>query len=89
MVIFAYPSFVFGLLIRWGLLTRWKFPHYVWSLPLLLCGIISCMWFKSFELGIFCIVVMLILPFVDSLGFRKAVKKEIIKNSGIFKRSGE
>lgn len=56
MVVFAFPSFALGLLIRW------KFPHYVWYLPLILCGIISCMWFKSLEFGIFCIAVMLFLP---------------------------
>ena len=83
MVIFAYPSFVFGLLIRWN------FPHYVWYLPLILCGIISCIWFKSLEMGIFCIAVMLFLPVIDFLGCRKAAKKEIIINSCTLKRSGE
>ena len=69
MVVFAFQSFALGLLIRW------KFPHYVWYLPLILCGIISCMWFKSLEIGIFCISVMLFLPVIDFLGFRKAIRK--------------
>ena len=76
MLFFAYPSFVLGLLIRRGLLIRWKFPHYVWYLPLILCGIISCIWFKSLGIGIFCIAVMLFLPVVDFLGCRKAEKRK-------------
>ena len=30
-LLLTYPAFVLGLLIRLGLLFRWKFPHYVWS----------------------------------------------------------
>ena len=54
-LLLTYPAFVVGLLIRLGLLFRWKFPHYVWYLPLILCGIASCAFAKSLTMGIFCI----------------------------------
>ena len=54
-LLLTYPAFVFGLLFRLGLLFRWKYPHYIWYLPLVLCGIASCAIAKSLEMGIFCI----------------------------------
>ena len=74
-LLFAWPAFIFGLLIRLGLLFRWKFPHYVWYLPLILCGIASCAFAKSLEMGFFCIVSMLILPIADFFGIKKAIRK--------------
>ena len=74
-LLLTYPAFVFGLLIRSGLLFRWKFPHHVWCLPLILCGIASCAIAKSLEMGIFCIVSMLILPIADFFGIKNAIRK--------------
>ena len=74
-LLLTYPAFVLGLLIRLGLLFRWKFPHYVWYLPLLLCGIASCAFAKSLEMGFCCIVSMLILPIADFFGIKKAIRK--------------
>ena len=74
-LLFAWPAFIFGLLIRLGLLFRWKFPHYVWYLPLSLCGIASCAFEKSLEMGIFCIIAMLTLPIIDFSGVKNAVRK--------------
>ena len=73
-LLLTYPAFVLGLLIRLGLLFRWKFPHYVWYLPLILCGIASCAFAKSLEMGIFCIAAMLILPIADFFGIKKAIR---------------
>ena len=74
-LLFAWPAFIFGLLIRLGLLSRWKFPHYVWYLPLILCEIGSCAFAKSLGMGIFCIVSMLALPIADFFGIKKAIRK--------------
>ena len=74
-LLLTYPAFVLGLLIRLGLLFRWNFPHYVWYLPLILCGIASCAFAKSLEIGFFCIVSMLILPIADFFGIKKAIRK--------------
>ena len=74
-VLLTYPAFGLGLLIRCGLPARWKFPHYVWYLPLILCGIASCAFVKSFEMGIFCILFMLALPIVDWAGAKKVARK--------------
>ena len=74
-LLLTYPAFILGLLIRFGLLFRWKFPHYVWYLPLILCGIASCAFAKSLEMGIFCIVSMLILPIADFFGIKNAARK--------------
>ena len=74
-LLLTYPAFVLGLLIRLGLLFRWKFPHYVWYLPLILGGIASCAFAKSLEMGFFCIVSMLILPIADFFGIKKAIRK--------------
>ena len=74
-LLITYPAFVIGLLIRLGLLFRWKVPHYVWYLPLILCGIASCAFAKSLEMGFFCIVSMLILPIADFFGIKKAIRK--------------
>ena len=69
-LLLTYPAFVLGLLIRLGLLFRWKFPHYVWFLPLVMCGIASCTFEKPLEMGIFCITSMLVLPIVDFSGIK-------------------
>ena len=74
-LLLTYPAFVFGLLIRLGLLFRWKFPHYAWYTPLILCGIGSCTFEKSLEMGIFCIVSMLALPIIDFSGIKNAIRK--------------
>ena len=74
-LLFAWPAFIFGLLIRLGLLFRWKFPHYVWYTPLILCGIGSCTFEQSLEMGIFCIVSMLALPIIDFSGIKNAIRK--------------
>ena len=74
-LLLTYPAFVLGLLIRLGLLFRWKFPHYVWYLPLILCGIAFCAFAKSLEMGIFCIAAMLALPIADFFGIKKAIRK--------------
>ena len=75
MLLLTYPAFGLGLLIRCGLLVRWKFPHYVWYVPLVLCGIASCAFEKSLEMGIVCILFMLALPAVDFAGAKKALRK--------------
>ena len=74
-LLLTYPAFILGLLIRLGLLFRWKFPHYEWYLPLILCGIASCAFAKSLTMGIFCIAAMLALPIVDFSGIKKAIRK--------------
>ena len=74
-LLLTYPAFVVGLLIRLGLLFRWKFPHYVWYLPLILCGIASCALAKSLAMGIFCIAAMLIVLIVDFSGIKNAARK--------------
>ena len=73
--LFTWPVFILGLFIRLGLLFRWKFPPCVWYLPPILCGLSSCCWRKSLEMGIFCIVSMVILPVVDLIGSRKAIRR--------------
>ena len=74
-LLITYPAFVVGLLIRLGLLFRWKVPYWAWGVPLLLCGIASCAFVKSLEMGIFCIAAMVVLPIVDFFGIKKAVRK--------------
>ena len=74
-LLLTYPAFILGSLIRCGLFFRWKFPHYVWYLPLILCSIASCAFEKSLVLGIFCIVSMLALPVIDFFGIKKSVRK--------------
>ena len=74
-LLITYPAFVIGLLIRLGLLFRWKVPHWAWGVPLLLCGIASCAFVKSLEMGIFCIAAMLIFPIVDFFGIKKSIRK--------------
>ena len=74
-LLLTYPAFVVGLLIRLGLLFRWKYPHYIWYLPLILCGIASCAFAKSLEMGICCIAAMLALPIVDFSGIKNAARK--------------
>ena len=72
---FVYPAFIISLLIRLGLLFRWKVPYWAWGVPLLLCGIASCAFAKSLEMGIFCIAAMLVLPIVDFFGIKKSIRK--------------
>ena len=74
-LLITYPAFVIGLLIHLGLLFRWKVPHWAWRVPLLLCGIASCAFVKSLEMGIFCIAAMLIFPIVDFFGIKKSIRK--------------
>ena len=74
-LLLSYPAFIIGLLIRVGLCYRWKIPHYVWYLPLILCGIVSCALGKSFVMGSFCIISMLTLPVADFFGIKNAVRK--------------
>ena len=74
-LIYAYPAFALGMLIRLGLLYRWKFPHPVWSGPLLLCGIASGAVTKSLLMGIFCLAAMAALPVIDFLTFRRAAPR--------------
>ena len=72
---FVYPAFIISLLIRLGSLFRWKVPYWAWGVPLLLCGIASCTFVKSLEMGIFCIAAMLVLPIVDFFGIKKSIRK--------------
>ena len=74
-LLITYPAFIIGLLIRFGLLFCWKVTYWAWGVPLLLCGIASCAFVKSLEMGIFCIAAMLVLPIVDFFGIKKAVRK--------------
>ena len=74
-LLITYPAFIIGLLIRLGLLFRWKVPYWAWGVPLLLCGIASCAFVKSLEMGIFCIAAMLIFPMVDFFGIKKSIRK--------------
>ena len=76
-LLITYPAFVVGLLIRLGLLFRWKVPHWAWRVPLLLCGIASCAFVKSLEMGIFCIAAMLIFPIVDFFGIKNPLENKI------------
>ena len=69
------PFYTAWMLGGFYLFFRWKFPHYVWYLPLILCGIGSCAFAKSLEMGFFCIVSMLILPIADFFGIKKAIRK--------------
>ncbi len=75
MIFFAWPMFALGLMIRGWLFFRWKAPHYVHYLPLLMCITASCGFAKSLGMGIFCIISMLALPIMDFFGIKKAVRK--------------
>lgn len=74
-LLLTYPAFIIGLLIRCGISFRWKFPHYVWYIHLILCSVASCAFEKSLDFGIFCIVSMLALPMVDFYGAKQAIRK--------------
>ena len=74
-VLVAYPAFILGMLIKLGLLARWQYPHYVWFLPLIMCGIASCAFSKSLALGIFCIISMCVMPIIDFSGVKKSVRR--------------
>lgn len=72
---FVWPSFLLALLLKLGLLPRWKYPHRVWYLPLALCGIAALPFFKSLWLGIFCIALMVFLPFLELYGVLRADRR--------------
>lgn len=72
---FVWPSFLLAMLVRLGLLLRWKYPHCVWYLPLALCGIGALPFFKSLWQGIFCIVTMVFLPFLELYGIMRAERR--------------
>jgi hypothetical protein len=74
-LLLTYPAFILGLLIRIGLIVRWKILCYVWILPLILCGIASCAFNKSLVMGIFCIASMFALPIADFLSCKKIQSK--------------
>ncbi len=75
-ILITYPAFILGLLLRLGLLFRWKMPYWQWGVPLLLCGIASCAFEISAAMGIFCIAAMLILPVVDFYGCRNVIRQK-------------
>ena len=75
-IFFVWPAFFLALLSRGILLIRWKFPHYAWYVPLILSGIASLGRAKSLEMGIFCIVSMLVLPIVDIFAAKRAVRRK-------------
>ena len=73
---FVWPSFLLAMLLKLGLLSRWKYPHCVWYLPLALCAVPDSMLFwKSMGMGIFCIVTMVFLPFLEWYGLRRADRR--------------
>ena len=72
---FVWPSFLLAMLLRLGLLPRWKYPHCVWCLPLALCGIGALSFFKSLWMGIFCITLMVFLPFLEWYGILRASRR--------------
>ena len=72
----TWPSFLFAVLLRLGLLLRWKYPHCVWYLPLALCGVTSSIFLgKSLEMGIICIAGMVFLPLLDWYGIVHAGRR--------------
>ena len=72
---FVWPSFLLAILLKLGLLQRWKYPHCVWYLPLGLCGVAALLFFKSLGMGIFCIVTMVFLPFLELYGIMRADRR--------------
>ena len=76
MLMISYPAFAAGLLIRGLWLCRWKYPYYGWFLPLILCGVVSCAWAKSLDMGILCIVSMIVLPVADFSASKKLFASE-------------
>ena len=88
--IFVWPSFLLALLLKLGLLPRWKYPHCVWYLPLALCGIAALPFFKSLWMGIFCIVLMFFLPFLELYGVLRAARRRDTESSpGAAAKRGE
>ena len=75
-IFIVWPAFFLALLSRGILLIRWKFPHFAWYIPLFLSAAASCAFAKSFEMGIFCIVSMLVLPIVDIFAAKRAVRRK-------------
>ena len=76
---FVWPSFLLALLLKLWLLSRWKYPHCVWYLPLTLCAIPDSMLFwKSLGMGMFCITLMVSLPCLELYGVRRAVRRRAI-----------
>ena len=74
-LLFVWPSFLLALLLKLGLLPRWKYPHCVWYLPLALCGVAAMPLFKSLCMGIFCIALMVFLPFLELYGALRAARR--------------
>lgn len=72
---FVWPSFLLAMLFRLGLLPRWKYPSCIWYLPLALCGIAALPFFKSLWMGIYCIAVMVFLPFLELYGVLRAERR--------------
>ena len=75
-IFFTWPAFALAMLSRGILLIRWHFPHFAWYIPLFLSAAASCAFAKSFEMGIFCIVSMLVLPIVDIFAAKRAVRRK-------------
>ena len=72
----VWPFFLGGILLKLSLLWRgWKYPHCVWYLPLALCGIGALPFFKSLWMGIYCIAVMVFLPFLELYGILRAERR--------------
>ena len=73
-IFFVWPSFLLAMLLKLWLLLSWKYPHCVWYLPLGLCGVAA--WpFDSLWMGIFCIVLMFFLPFLELYGIMRAERR--------------
>ena len=73
--LFVWPSFLLALLLKLGLLPRWKYPSCIWYLPLALCGVAALAFFKSLWMGIFCIALMVFLPFLELYGMLRADRR--------------
>ena len=86
---FVWPSFLLALLLKLGLLPRWKCPHCVWYLPLALCGIAALPFFKSLGMGIFCIVTMVFLPFLEWYGVLRTERRRAAEPSPGAAKRGE
>lgn len=72
---FVWPAFLLALLLKLGLLPRWKYPSCIWYLPLALCGVAALAFFKSLWMGIFCIALMVFLPFLELYGVLRAARR--------------
>ena len=72
---FVWPPFLLALLLKLGLLPRWKYPSCIWYLPLALCGVAAIPLFKSLWMGIYCIALMVFLPFLELYGVLRAERR--------------